>query len=222
MHARQPLLLDTTTIPTLETCICTTWIDDDDDAGHRREPCWWWHRRSIYLVWGTLHQCPQRLLFLRNLDRNTTATSPLPLALTGDAWSRRRCSFSFLCEPPPLGSPLSATTLFCSISNLTCLTLIPNHVAATTKTVTPPQPVKGTVDDSDAHHRHRRQGYLTFAHSLLRHDSNGFRFSTQGLCRQHRSTLAPACTRRSSRQRKSDSLAVLSRGFVWNDSAMKV
>ncbi|QCE14818.1 hypothetical protein DEO72_LG11g1824 [Vigna unguiculata] len=53
-----------------------------------------------------LHQCPQRLLFPRIPDLDTATTSMSLLALTGDAWSRRRCSFSFLCEPPPLGLPL--------------------------------------------------------------------------------------------------------------------
>jgi len=54
----------------------------------------------------------RRLLhFPGNIERDTAATSSSPLALTGDAWSRRRCSFSFSREPPPLGSPLSATTL---------------------------------------------------------------------------------------------------------------
>ena len=47
-----------------------------------------------------LHQRPQRLLFLRNLDRDTAATSPSPLAPAGNAWSRLHCSFFFFCARP--------------------------------------------------------------------------------------------------------------------------
>jgi len=64
-----------------------------------------------------LHQCPQRLLFPRIPDLDTATTSMSLLALTGDAWSRRRCSFSFLCEPPPLGLPLLELQLDMTHSN---------------------------------------------------------------------------------------------------------